>query len=115
MPNSKAKGNRFELEARKLFKAMGWESCETSRLMSKAMDDAGVDLVNTAPFNIQCKHVEGNVKTHEILLHMPDDSNYNLLFHKRNNKGVVVSMTLEDFKELLGMLIVNGIINQKDG
>ena len=41
---------------------------------------------------------------------MPQDENYNLVFHKKNRKGTIVAMTIEDFKELLEMLIQNKII-----
>jgi hypothetical protein len=47
---------------------------------------------------------------HRVLSEMPQDSNYNIVFHKRNRQGTVVAMTIEDFKEIIQMLTQNQII-----
>jgi hypothetical protein len=41
---------------------------------------------------------------------MPDEEKYNLVFHQRARKGIVVAMMLEDFEEILNMLTQNKII-----
>lgn len=88
----------------------GFSECQTSRNESKKRDDEKVDLCGTEPFNIQCKAVQ-SINLHTVLSEMPDESNYNLVFHKRDRKGEVVAMMKEDFYELLDMLIKNKIIN----
>jgi len=101
---AKAKGNAYELQIRDFFKELGWTNAVSSRAESKSMDDKGVDLCFTVPFNVQCKAVENLGSPHKILARMPKDTNYNLVFHKKNRQGTVVSMTMEDFKELVIML-----------
>jgi hypothetical protein len=108
--NSRHKGNNYELQIRDWFKDLGWTKAVSSRSESKNKDDQGIDLCYTEPFSIQAKAVEKLGSIHDILARMPKDDNYNLVFHKRNRKGTIVAMTLEDFKELLEMLIQNQII-----
>jgi len=98
--HSKNKGNRFELEIVQLLKDNGYDAV-SSRSESKNLDDKGIDIVTNAPFNIQCKHVERmSQPVHKLLASMPFDKTP-VVLHKRNNKGVVVCMRLEDFKDLL--------------
>lgn len=113
MINSRKKGHTYELDIRDMFRRMGWERAVSSRAESKSKDDQKVDLCFTDPFNCQMKAVEKLGSLHDILESMPKDENYNLVFHKRNHKGTVVSMKLEDFQELLQMLISNQIIKPK--
>lgn len=77
---------------------------ERSGYVNKKLDDMGVDLVGTSPFNVQCKAVEHSLNTHSVLQRMPQDENMNVIMHKRNHMGTVVSMDLEDFLELVHML-----------
>ena len=105
--NAKSKGNRFELEMATLLRECGFNAV-TSRLQSKALDDAGVDLFTDAPYNIQCKHTERfSMPVHEILSKMPDNKTP-IVMHKRNNKGTVVSMSLESFIEILIKSLADG-------
>jgi hypothetical protein len=108
--NARNKGNGYERSIAKWFRKKGFNKCITSRYGSKLKDDEKVDLLNTGVFSVQAKAKESGIYPHTELTLMPKDTNYNLLFHKRNRKGTVVSMTLEDFGELLDMLIVNKII-----
>lgn len=108
--NARKKGHAYELDIRDWFKELGWNDAVSSRSESKNMDDKGVDLCYTAPFNAQMKAVEKLGSIHDILAKMPNDSNYNVVFHKKNRKGTIVAMTIEDFKEILQMLITNQII-----
>ena len=107
--NARQKGKQFELDIIKWFNSRGYNSV-SSRSESKRTDDAGVDLCYTKPFNVQCKAVEKLGSVHEIIKGMPSDTNYNLVFHKKNRKGVMVTMSMEDFGEILDMLITNQII-----
>jgi hypothetical protein len=98
--HSKNKGNKFELQIVQFLERLGFEAV-TSRSESKRLDDKGVDIVTNAPFNIQCKAVERlSIPIHQLLKDMPTDKPP-VVFHKRNNKGVIVSMKLEDFEKLI--------------
>lgn len=108
--NARNKGNAFERDMAEWFRTLGWERCVTSRAESKNKDDQGIDLCYTEPFNIQLKAVENMGSAHKVLADMPNDSFYNVVFHKKNRQGVVVSMDLDDFREILMMLKANKII-----
>lgn len=99
--NARAKGNQYELATIKKLKELGWTEACSSRSESKRLDDKGVDICYTPPLNIQCKAVERLGSYHSILDSMPDDKNFNIIFHKRNRQGTVVAMTEEDFFKLL--------------
>lgn len=102
--NSRTKGHAYERKLAREFRLAGWTECQTSRFESKMLDDKGVDFTNTKPFNIQAKAMERTPAYHDILKGMPKDTNYNVIFHKRNNKGEVVVMSKDDFYELVLML-----------
>jgi hypothetical protein len=108
--NSRKKGHGYELQIRDWFRKLGWTKAVSSRSESKNKDDQGIDLCFTDPFNIQAKAVEKLGSIHDILAKMPQDQNYNVVFHKKNRKGTIVAMTIEDFEELLEILITNQII-----
>jgi hypothetical protein len=108
--NARTKGNDYERKIRKELRSSWWPSAETSRFASKMMDDLKVDLVNTKPFSIQCKAVEKMSGYHQLLASMPQDENYNVIFHKKNQKGEIVVMTKDTFYELVGMLKNNNIL-----
>lgn len=111
MINSRNKGKRFELRIAEIWaRVMGGEPQRTG-YVSKYLDDQGVDLTDTDPFYIQCKAHERSLPMHDILDNMPDsDTHYNIVIHKRNNRGCVVSMRFGDFLELAEMLRVNNIL-----
>ena len=97
--NQRKKGHSFELWIVDRLKSMGFEAT-TSRLTNKKLDWDKVDIDTNFPFNIQAKAVERlSMPAHQILASMPTDKTP-VLYHKRNNKGVIVSMRLEDFEEL---------------
>jgi hypothetical protein len=108
--SARQKGHTYELQIRDFFKDLGWDKAVSSRSESKNKDDQGIDLCFTDPFNVQCKAVENLGSIHKVLISMPNDQNYNLIFHKRNRQGTIVAMTLEDFKEIIQMLKSNQII-----
>jgi hypothetical protein len=41
---------------------------------------------------------------------MPNDTNYNIVIHKRNHQASIVAMSMDDFMELVEMLRRNGIL-----
>lgn len=108
--SARQKGHSFELQVRDFFRELGYDKCVSSRSESKNKDDQGIDLCFTGPFNVQCKAVENLGSMHRVLGDMPQDENYNVVFHKRNRQGVVVAMSMEDFKEIIQMLTANKII-----
>lgn len=99
--SARQKGHAYERKIKNEFIEIGFSDCETSRYESKKVDDSKVDLCNTGPFNVQCKAVETLGSAHKTLKEMPTDENINLVFHKRNRKGEVVSMMKEDFYKIL--------------
>jgi hypothetical protein len=108
--NSRAVGHTYERQLRLEFIALGWDKCQTSRYASRETDDANVDFVNTPPFNIQAKRWASAPSYHEVLKSMPEGNFYNVIIHKRPNKGEVVVMSKEDFYEIIKMLKGNQII-----
>jgi hypothetical protein len=73
--------------------------------MSKAADDAGMDLVNTGRFNIQCKHVERGLDLHGTLERMPTFG-FNIVLWKRNRKTPLVVLTMSQAQELTSLLLI---------
>ena len=109
--NSRAVGNAYERQIRLEFRAMGWDTCQTTRYASHEIDgESNIDLVRTNPFNVQIKRWSSAPSYHEVLKSMPEDNNYNIIIHKRPNKGEVVVMDKNSFYELVKMLKVNQII-----
>lgn len=100
MINGRKKGHDFERKLAQTFREKGWEECLTARLESKRVDDSGVDLCFTKPFNVQAKNMQNLGSAHKTLARMPKDGNINLVFHKKTREGVIVCMTEEDFWRL---------------
>ena len=100
MTHAKNKGSSFERWCCQWLRDRGYQA-ETARYVNQKLDDAGVDIQTNAPFNIQCKAVERmSMPVHQLLKSMPQDKPP-VVFHKRNNKGTIVSMTLETFEQLI--------------
>jgi hypothetical protein len=99
---AKQKGNRWELACARLLKPT-WPQVATARLMSKAADDAGMDLVNTGRFNLQCKHVERGLDLHGTLERMPTFG-FNVVLWKRNRKTALAVLTMSQAQELISLL-----------
>ena len=108
--NSRSVGHTYERSLRLEFIDLGWDNCQTSRYASKETDDSCVDFVHTEPFQIQAKRWKSAPSYHEVLKSMPKGSNYNVIIHKRPNKGEVVVMSKSDFYEIIKMLKGNQII-----
>lgn len=106
---SRTKGHDFERFVRQWFIKMGWQRAQTSRYASREKDDQCVDLCYVDPFNAQMKYTQA-INFHTELAKMPKDKNYNVVFHKRKNQGVVVAMSLEDFEDMLQGSIREGVI-----
>jgi len=99
--NAKNKGNHFELYCRNIFQALGYMQTKTSRSTNRAMDNAGVDLVGTGKYLVQCKAVERSQDVHKLIERMPKlPGAMPLVMHKRNRQGTIVSMPLDIFLRL---------------
>lgn len=101
--NSRNKGHAFELFVRDIFRRLGFKHCKTSRSCNRELDNAGVDLVNAGRYLVQCKAVEKSMDMHAILDRMPKHPRHSMrvVAHKRNRRGIVISMPLESFVELV--------------
>jgi hypothetical protein len=96
--NSRTKGHDFERQMAERLREI-WPECFTTRFKGSLwLDHCGVDLVGTPGYNVQLKAVERlSPGVHEILEAMPKGQNTNIVIHKRNRKGIIVAMKLEDF------------------
>ena len=101
--NSKRKGNKFEQDVAFMLRKEVWPECRTSRFMGSLWEDSlGIDLTGTSGFNIQCKAVERlSPGYHEILSNMPQGKNTNIVIHKRNNKGIIAAIELDDLIQII--------------
>ena len=100
--NSRTKGHSFERAIAERLREI-WPDCYTTRFKGSLwLDHCGVDLVGTPGYNVQLKAVERlSPGYHEILEAMPKGNNTNIVIHKRNRRGIVVAMKLEDFESML--------------
>lgn len=113
---NKAKGSRFEREIR-LKLLPFYPKVQTSRLSSQALDNSGVDLVNTGNILVQCKFVESKKcfdfeELHDNVFtclkkyfeeNDPVHKKEFVLIHKKNGRkksGTSVTITLDYFLEL---------------
>ncbi len=61
MINPREKGKRFELKVAQWWRERHGGEVRRSKTVNRDLDNAGVDLVGTDPFLIQCKAVERNL------------------------------------------------------
>ena len=78
-------GHNWEREVIKDLKKIGYAKAVSSRYESKRADDAGIDIVGTDPFNIQCKNETKRPDYHKLITEMPDG--INIVCHKYTKKG----------------------------
>jgi len=97
--SSRNKGCNYERKIMHEFIKLGWTDCLTSRYANRQLDDAGVDLVNTSPFNIQCKAIESALQYIKILKNMPIRG-INAIFHKRDRYEMVI-LSKKDFYKII--------------
>ena len=98
--NQRTKGHAFERDMCELLRRYGYHAV-TSRSESKALDDMKVDIVDNTKFYFQCKAVERMAQPYHDLLKEIKTGKIPVILHKRNNKGVVAVLRLEDFANLL--------------
>ena len=102
--NSRSVGNQYERDLVSRYRELtGDPEIHTSRLMSKALDDAGVDIWGTDKYGlwIQAKRYANTPpKLHDVLDKMPDDDCINVVYWKKPHHGEVVIMKAEDFESM---------------
>ena len=97
--SARIKGHHFELAICEFLRIYGYEA-QTARLVSRELDNKGVDISTDAPFNFQLKAVERTIDFHKLLKAMPTDKTP-VILHKKNYLDTVVAMKLSDFADLL--------------
>ena len=104
-------GHTFERTLIKEFKDLGFIQCCSSRSESKNMDDKGIDLCFTDPFQIQAKNVKTSIQYEKTLDRMPKGKGkYNVVIHKKERKQYVI-MEKGSFYEIIQMLVSERIID----
>lgn len=114
---ARRKGHNYERTVVKYFKDLGFEQAKTSRLGSRILDSAKVDICDI-PFNVQCKAVESHIDYYKLTdeiqseLHklLPQREDYPIIiFHKKNKKTNVV-MTLDEFTKFFNKMYEKRLI-----
>lgn len=100
MINPREKGKRFELKVARWWQQRHGGDVRRSKTVNRDLDNAGVDLVGTDPFLIQCKAVEKNLDYLPILERMPANEGIRCVIHKRNNTRPIVAMYLDEWLDL---------------
>lgn len=101
--NSRNVGNTYERTLVTRYKELtGDESIATARLMSKALDDAGVDIWGTEKYGIQiqAKRYTNTPPLFDTLEKMPKNECINVVYWKKPHKGELVIMTAEHFESI---------------
>jgi hypothetical protein len=110
---ARRKGHNYERTVVKFFKDLGYSDAKTSRLGSRLLDSAKVDICDI-PFNVQCKAVEANIDYKKLTDEIEGEINkltpgrINLpiiIFHKKNRNTNVV-MTLDEFEKFMKQLLI---------
>ena len=104
MIDSKEKGKRFERWVCKWWHQITGRQVERTAAVAPQLDAAGVDLIGTGIWCVQCKSVERSMDMHKILDRMPLNAGVNIVLHKRSKRGTVVCMRLDDFSYILSKL-----------
>jgi hypothetical protein len=97
-------GHVFERWAKKKFVELGFLFAVTSRSESKAADDAGIDLVNTGDFGVQCKSSKTRPDYITVLKNMPK-SLLNIILHKAPGGKVYVIMDYITLEKLISSYV----------
>lgn len=99
MTNSRQKGARGELELAKMLREHGYD-CRRGQQYCGANGDA--DVVGLPGIHIECKRVE-SLNIHKAIEQAKRDARENELpavFHRKNGKPWLVTMTLEDWMKI---------------
>ncbi len=99
--NARDKGKRGELELAHILQAHGYNSARRGQQFCGLNGEA--DVIGLAGYHIECKRVERlNIDT-AMAQSIRDarDGEVPTVMHRRNQKGWLVTMRLDDFLELI--------------
>lgn len=110
---ARRKGHNYERTIVKFFKDLGYADAKTSRLGSRLLDSAKVDICDI-PFNVQCKAVEANIDYSkltdeiegEITKLIPGRVNLPIMIFHKKNRNTNVVMTLDEFEKFMKQLLI---------
>jgi hypothetical protein len=110
---ARRKGHNYERTVVKYFKDLGYADAKTSRLGSRLLDSAKVDICDI-PFNVQCKAVEANIDYSkltgeiegEIAKLTPGRINLPIIIFHKKNRNTNVVMTLDEFEKFMKQLLI---------
>ena len=103
--NSRTKGHQFERQMCQRLRGI-FPKVQTCRFVGDLWSDrSAIDLANTPGFHFQCKALERCPSYHDILDFMPKNENVNVVIHKKNRRGIIVAMKLDDFLELINDMV----------
>ena len=100
MPNSKQKGKRFELALASKFREYGYQARRTAQYCGSSGDAA--DVVGLPGIHVEAKHQE-QMRLYEWMEQAVRDHRPGTLpvvFHKKNNCEILVTMRLDDWMAL---------------
>lgn len=101
MINSRQKGKRGELALVKMLNERGFSTRRSVQYNGKA-EDGDADVVGLDGIHIECKAVE-RLNIHEAMEQAEHDRRIDaipVVMHKKNRKGWLVTMNLEDWLDL---------------
>ena len=101
MINSKQKGARFERQLAGMFRDYGFQARRTAQYCGNTGDAS--DVIGLPGIHIEAKHQE-TMRLYDWMAQAKRDSegtgNIPAVFHKKNNAGILVTMTLEDWMHI---------------
>lgn len=101
--NQKQRGNRFERYVVNQLKKIGFSEAATSRLMSKQMDNLGIDIVGV-PYLIQCKYgKQKGIKYSEVIKNISDNTQK---MKELNQLPIIIFHTTDGRKEENKLIIM---------
>lgn len=99
--NSKQKGARFERFLASLFREHGYKARRTAQYCENTGDAS--DVIGLPGIHIEAKHQE-KMKLYDWIAQAVRDSqdtgNIPVVFHKKNNAGILVTMRFDDWMRL---------------
>ena len=99
--NSKQKGARFERSLASKFREYGYNARRTAQYCGNTGDAS--DVVGLPFIHIEAKHQE-RMQLYDWMEQAKRDSkgsgNFPVVFHKKNNADILVTMTLDDWMQI---------------
>lgn len=100
MINSKKKGSAGELELSHKLQDLGFDTRRTAQYNGKEQGSLA-DLIGVQGVHIECKRVEklNLINAYEQAVRDADEGDTPMVFHRKNRKPWLVTMSLEDWAE----------------